>query len=78
MNMTLKDVPDSLHQRLREVADESGRSLNKLILLTLERAFCAHKPDRDALLQRIRLRRNAMSIWIDDQSLGAAIEEGRS
>ncbi len=78
MNITLKNVPESLHKRLREAADENGRSLNKLILLTLEQTFCAHKSDRDALLQRIRLRRNAMNVWIDDQSIEAAIEEGRS
>lgn len=77
MNMTLKDVPDSLHQKLREAAEESGRSLNKLILYTLERAFCAHKSDRAALLHRINLRRNEMDIWIDDQSLEAAIEDER-
>lgn len=78
MNMTLKDVPDSLHQRLREAAEDSGRSLNKLILHTLERAFCAHKSDRAALLERIRLRREDMNVWIDDQSLADAIEDGRS
>lgn len=75
MNMTLKDVPDSLHQKLREAADQSGRSLNKLILYTLERAFCAHKSDRAALMQRIKLRRNEMNTWIDDESLEAAIED---
>ncbi len=78
MNMTLKDVPESLHQRLREAAEESGRSLNKLILFTLERAFCAHKSDRRALMERIGRRRNGMSVWLEDRSLERAIEEGRS
>lgn len=77
MNMTLKDVLDSLHQRLREVAEESGCSLNKLVLHTLERAFCVHKSDRTALSERIRLRREDMNVWIDDQSLASAIEDGR-
>lgn len=78
MNITLKDVPDSLHQRLREAAEESGRSLNKLILHTLERAFCAHKSDRSLLMERIRRRRNEMKVSIDDRSLADAIEDGRS
>lgn len=78
MNVTLKNIPDTLHQRLREAANESGRSLNKLILHTLEQKFSPHRGDRDALLQRIRRRRHTMKLWIDDPSLEAAIEEGRS
>ena len=78
MNITLKDVPASLHQRLREVAEESGRSVNKLVLYTLERAFCAHKSDRIALIEQIKRRRNKMTVWLDDRSLESAIEDGRS
>lgn len=78
MNLTLKDIPDTLHRRLREEAETSGRSLNKLILHTLERTFCARKSDRSLLLERIRQRRNLMKARIDDFSLEAAIEEGRS
>lgn len=78
MNVTLKDVPDALHRRLREAAEESGRSLNRLILHTLERTFCAHKSDRTALLGRIRRRRDEMNVWVDDHSLESAMEDGRS
>lgn len=78
MNMTLKDVPDSLHQRLREAAAESGRSLNKLVLHTLEQAFCPQKSDRIALLERIRNRRRDMKMNVDSHSLANAIENGRS
>lgn len=77
MNITLKEVPDALHQRLREAAEYSGRSLKKLILHTLEQTFCARKSDRIALMERIRLRRNEMKVWIDDHSLASAIEDGR-
>ena len=78
MNVTLKDVPDTLHERLREAADKSGRSLNKLILQTLERAFCAPQSDRTALMERINRRRDGMSVWIDQPSLEAAIDEDQS
>jgi plasmid stability protein len=37
-NITLKDVPDDLHQCLRAAAVETGRSLNKMILTLLEKA----------------------------------------
>jgi len=77
MNVTVKDVPKELHERLRVVADETGRSLNKLILITLERALVPQKTDRKVLLQRIRGRREKMDSILDDTSLVSAIKGGR-
>lgn len=77
MNITLKDVPQELHERLRQAADQSGRSLNKLILYTLERSFVPKNVDRSQLVTRIRKRRESMSVWLEDSALSAAIEEGR-
>ena len=77
MNITVKDVPAELHARLREVAERSGRSLNKLILYTLEHAVRPRKCDRAELLSRITRRRSEMEIWLEDESLQSAIEDGR-
>ena len=77
MNITVKNVPADLHERLRSVADETGRSLNKLILITLERALVPQKINRAELLRRIRTRRGSMDPILDDIGLGSAIEGGR-
>ncbi|MEM8952511.1 MAG: Arc family DNA-binding protein [Verrucomicrobiota bacterium] len=77
MNITVKDVPKELHERLKSVADETGRSLNKLILITLERALTPQKSDRDQLLQRIQDRRATMGHVLDDAGLSDAIKGGR-
>lgn len=77
MNITVKDVPKDLHKRLREAADLSGRSLNKLILHTLDHCFTPKEVDRGRLATRIRERREGLSVWLEDSGLRAAIEEGR-
>jgi hypothetical protein len=77
MNITLKDVPPELHEQLRKAAERSGRSLNKMILYTLERTVCASRADRPELLKRIRRRRKTMSAWLEDEPLQRAIGEGR-
>ena len=77
MNITIKDVPVDLHARLRSVADETGRSLNKLILITLERALMPQKINREELLRRIRTRRRSMDFILNDSGLESAIEGGR-
>ena len=78
MNITIKEVPEDLHERLREAAGRTGRSMNKLILHTLEKAVSPRKVDRVELLDRIRRRRAGMAIWIDDHSLHDAIHDGRA
>jgi plasmid stability protein len=77
-NITLKDVPDDLHERLRAAAVETGRSLNKMILALLETAVGPHKSDRLVLLDRIRARRSKLHRFLDDTSLEEAIDEGRA
>ena len=77
MNITVKDVPKDLHQRLKEAADQSGRSLNKMILVTLDRALTSQKSDRDQLVQRIQARRATMTSILDDEGLSQAIKGGR-
>lgn len=77
MNITVKDVPPALHERLRAVAERSGRSLNKLILYTLEQSVSPRQANPVELLGRVRRRRSEMKLWLDDESLEAAIDEGR-
>jgi hypothetical protein len=77
VNITLKDVPNGLHRRLRKLADQSGRSLNKLILFTLEQSVQPRRVDRAALVGRIQKRRNLMDAWLEDEPLRTAIQEGR-
>jgi len=77
MNITLKDVPKELHESLKMAADKSGRSLNKFILITLKRALTPQKANRIELMRRVRARRDLMKFVVTDDSLSAAIKEGR-
>ena len=38
-NLTLKNIPDELHAKLKESAERNRRSLNSEILIRLESAF---------------------------------------
>lgn len=44
-NLTLKNIPDELHARLKESAERNRRSLNSEILVRLESAFTAPRVD---------------------------------
>jgi hypothetical protein len=77
MNITIKDLPKPPHQRLKKASAQSGGSLNKFIIYTLEKSVFPVRQDRAALLERIRRTRRAMKVTIDEDSLYQAIHEGR-
>jgi hypothetical protein len=78
MNITLKEVPANLHARIKEAAAQSGRSINRQIIFTLEKTLFPVKSSREDLLARIRKRRGRMGGMIDDQFMQSAIEGDRS
>lgn len=77
MNITLKDVPEDLHARLKEAADDTGRSLNKLILVALDQVFAPQRSSRPAIIRRIRSRRDKMDSILDEGTLKQAIQGNR-
>ena len=73
--LTLKNIPDDLHRRLRERAARNRRSLDDEALACLEAALTE---DRDTLLARIRDRRTRLDqVYLTEKDLQAAIDEGR-
>ena len=73
--LTLKNIPDDLHQRLRERAARNRRSLDDEALACLEAALTE---ETETLLARIRDRRARLDhVYLTEKDLRAAIDEGR-
>jgi plasmid stability protein len=78
--ITLKNVPDELHRRLKERAERHHRSLNREAIRCLEEAVADERIEEQALLARIRANRARMverGVWLTEESLLDATEEGR-
>lgn len=78
--ITLKNVPDELHRRLKDRAERHHRSLNREAIRCLEEAVADERIEEQALLARIRANRARMverGVWLTEESLREAIEEGR-
>ena len=52
--LTLKNIPDELHAKLKESAERNRRSLNSEILMRLESAFIAPVVDVREHARRLR------------------------
>ncbi len=76
-SITVKDIPEKLHRRLKARALAHRRSLNSEIIASLEAAASAEKLDPDALLARAAALRNRVSGRLTDTDLTALRAAGR-
>jgi plasmid stability protein len=76
-SITVKDIPEKLHRRLKARALAHRRSLNSEIIASLEAAASAEKLDPDALLARAAALRSRVSGRLTDTDLAALRGAGR-
>jgi antitoxin FitA len=75
--ITLKDIPEDLHQVLKQRAQKHGRSLNKEVLACLEAAVAPQLVDVGLLFADIRKHRARIPGRLTDKLLREARETGR-
>lgn len=77
--ITIKNLPDEVHERLKQCAAEHRRSVNSEAIVQLERSLkTAPKRDPRAIIERIRrLNREVPLPDLTDGLLERAKREGR-
>ena len=76
--LTIKNIPDELHARLKRSAVQHRRSLNSEVIGCLEKALGSTRIDPDAFLAEVRAHRKSIpGIFVTDEFLRAAKNEGR-
>ena len=75
--ITLKDIPDDLHQKLRRRAEVHGRSLNKEIIASLEQVTSPKRMELPEYLSRVKRLHNQIDFKVTTHSIQKAIEAGR-
>jgi plasmid stability protein len=76
-SITVKDIPEKLHRRLKARALAHRRSLNSEVIACLEAAASAQKLDPDALLARAASLRSRVAGRLTDTDLAALRGAGR-
>lgn len=75
--LTLKNVPDDLHRRLKERAARNHRSLNREAIRALEAAVSDDRGDLTERIDALRSRMARAGVEATRESVQAAIEHGR-
>lgn len=78
--LTIKNLPDSLYARLKELAAEHRRSINSEAILAVERAVIGDKSrDPQEILRELRSARGRIGqVFVTDSSLQKARTSGRA
>lgn len=77
--LTIKGLPDPLYRRLKQQAAAHRRSLNGEIIVCLERAVGAGRPDPRSWLAQARAFRERLQLRpLTDRQLRAARQAGRA
>jgi plasmid stability protein len=76
--LTIKNISEELYKRLKQSATQHHRSLNSEVIVSLEQALGSPRVDPDDFLVRVRaLRERISGIYITEEDLNAAKNEGR-
>lgn len=78
MNLTLKNVPDEVYDRLRVSAERNRRSLNSEAIVCLAAVLMPSSINPQERLARVReLRAELRDVWLTDAAVDRAKREGR-
>jgi plasmid stability protein len=77
ITITLKGIPKETHRELKKRAAAHGRSLNREAITVLESGVRSVPVDTQALLARVRARREAMKFKTTALDINRIIREGR-
>ena len=76
-SITIKNIPDPLHQRLRQEATRHHRSLNSEIIACLQQAIGSQPVEAEALLAKARAIRTQFKGQLTDAAIKEMKSQGR-
>ena len=77
-NITIKNIPDPLYDRLKQSAEINHRSINSEVIALLERALFPIRMSPEERMARANvLRQDIAPYVVTAEDIDAAIDEGR-
>ena len=75
--ITLKNVPETLHEVIKQQAGGNRRSINNEIIYQLERVFGLRQPDPSEIIEEARKLRKRVKAFLTDEMIEEFKNEGR-
>jgi len=76
-NITIRDIPDEVYEKLKKQAELHHRSINSEVIYYLKRIVQSHRPDPDQIIARAKHLKQQAKGSLSLQQIQQAIEQGR-
>ena len=76
-NITVKNIPDSIYNKLKQQAQTQHRSMNSEIIACLERTVEPKRVSPDEILRQARMMRKKIRGSLSADEIQDAIDQGR-
>lgn len=76
-SITVKNIPDSIYNKLKQQAEAQHRSMNSEIIACLERNVEPNRVSADEILGQARIMRKKVKGSLSTEEIQRAIDQGR-
>lgn len=76
-NITIRDIPDDVYEKLKKQAELHHRSINSEVIYNLKRSVQSHRPDPDQIIERAKRIKQQARGSLTMQKIQQAIDQGR-
>ena len=76
-SVTIKNIPDELYEQLKLIAKANRRSINQEVIFMIEQAMRSGDDDLETTTDEIRTLRDSLNIYVTEEELNQAKNEGR-
>ena len=76
-NITIRDIPDDVYEKLKRQAERHHRSINSEVIVYLEKMVQSHRRDPDQIIERARKLKAKAKGSLTVKEIQSAIDSGR-
>ena len=75
--LTIKNLPDELYEKIKTSAAVNRRSINQEVIFLIEQVLAANAVSQETTLDEVRVLREQLGIYVTDEEINQAKNEGR-
>jgi plasmid stability protein len=76
-NITIRDIPDDIYQRIKHQAELHRRSINSELIVSLKRSVKSYRKDPDQIITKARKLKQQAKGSLSMDEIQETIDQGR-
>lgn len=76
-NITIRDIPDEIYEKIKQQADLHHRSINSEVIVYLKKIVQSHRRDPDQIIARAKKLKQKANGALSIKQIQEGIDQGR-